>query len=282
MSFSLDSQISPREAFKIYETMSCPREAQCLLKSSSSPHNHLTCSTASANCCTFAKGFSKEFFFIRQYGNCECLFPLKTPVGHSFLLCHKLIHKLIIIFQKSSLPFLALLIISTCAQQQQQQPEFRQNNQEPQFAPPPQVAPISAQFGSFQQTQQQPIQPGVGQGRQNVQFPQSAQPQQQQQQQFNFPQSAQPSQQQSFQQPNNNNNQPQANFNDFAAFNNRQQSQEALPTLPPVFIPPNSPQGPPPQLQSPIRNLFRQPSDNNFSLSNIISRFLNLFNLNNN
>jgi hypothetical protein len=49
-----------------------------------------------------------------------------------------------------------------------------------------------------------------------------------------------------------------------------------------VFIPPNSPQGPAPALQSPIRNLFRQPESNSFSISNIINRFFNLFNLNNN
>jgi len=106
-----------------------------------------------------------------------------------------------------------------------------------------------------------------------------------------FQQQPQFNQQQTFQQPQQN-FQQQQNFNQqrpqqqqppqqtFANFQSSQQ--ETLPTLPPVFIPPNSPQGPPPQLQSPIRNLFREPSSNNsnngFSISGIINRFLSIFN----
>ncbi|XP_021968546.1 uncharacterized protein DDB_G0285291 [Folsomia candida] len=160
---------------------------------------------------------------------------------------------------------IVLIFVALCGvmgqQQQQLQPEFRQ---EPEFQPPPplnnfQQQQPQGQFQFQQRQQQQQNQP-----QQQIPIQRQQQPQQQFQQQR--PQ---------VQQPQQNNN-----FNDFATFNAPQQ--EALPTLPPVFIPPNNPIGPPPNLQSPIRNLFRQPESNNFSFSNIISRFLNLFNLNNN
>lgn len=149
------------------------------------------------------------------------------------------------------------LFVTGMAQPQQGQGQFRQQH-EPQFQPPPPLQQNQPQQQIFNFQQQQ--QPSGGQQRQF------------QQQNFQQEPQAQAQQQPSFQQP-----QPQDNF---ATFNARQQ-QETLPTLPPVFIPPNSPQGPPPQLQSPIRNLFRQP-ESTFSLSNIISRFFNLFNLNSN
>ncbi len=124
----------------------------------------------------------------------------------------------------------------------------------------------------------------------------------QQQQQNSF---QQPSPQQQFQPRQQNsldqnqfqqfNNQPQQNFQQpqqfqqqgqqqqqFQSSNNFQsRQQENLPTLPPVFIPPNQPIGPPPALQSPIRNLFREPEPS-FSLAGIFQRFLRLFNIGNN
>lgn len=126
--------------------------------------------------------------------------------------------------------------------------------------------------------------------------------QQQQQQQNNF-QQAQPNQQFQPRQQNSLdqsqftqfNQQPQQNFQQpqqfqqqgqqqqsFQSSNNFQsRQQENLPTLPPVFIPPNQPIGPPPALQSPIRNLFREPEPS-FSLAGIFQRFLRLFNIGNN
>lgn len=151
-------------------------------------------------------------------------------------------------------------------QQNQQQPaEFRQL-QEPVFTPPL-PHPVNNNPPNFQQFQQRQ--------QQFNQQPQAQPQQQQQQQQFNQ------------QQPQFNNvrPQPQQNFNREVTNFNQGGGAETLPTLPPVFIPPNTPQGPPPQLQSPIRNLFRQPGgggDSGFSFTRIINRFFNLFNLNNN
>ncbi|CAL8100854.1 unnamed protein product [Orchesella dallaii] len=174
----------------------------------------------------------------------------------------------------------------------------RYKEQEPQFQPPPlpiqrqlQVVSEPEQPASFfqqpdkiesrqfqvQQVQQQPQQ----------QFPQPIFQQQQiqhrqlpeQTNQIQFNQQQQPQQPQQQQQTPNFQQFQQQSFQDQNNFQSRQQ--ESLPTLPPVFIPPNQPVGPPPALQSPIRNLFKEPEPS-FSLTGLLQRFLRLFNLGNN
>jgi len=171
----------------------------------------------------------------------------------------------------------------------------RYREQEPQFQPPPlpiqrqlQVVSEPEQPASFfkqpdkieaRQFQVQPQQPQQQFQQPNFQQQQFQHRQQQEQpkaNQIQFNQQQQPQQQQ--QTPNFQQFQQQS-FQDQNNFQTRQQ--ESLPTLPPVFIPPNQPVGPAPALQSPIRNLFREPEPS-FSLTGLLQRFLRLFNLGNN
>jgi len=114
-----------------------------------------------------------------------------------------------------------------------------------------------------------------------------AQQQQQQQQQFQQPpqqnfqqqrpqQNFQQQPQQDFRQPPQqfNPQQPQQNFQE------RQPQQENFPLLPPVFIPPNQPVGPAPSLQSPVRNLFRDPGSDDGPLASLFNRITRFFSFN--
>lgn len=161
--------------------------------------------------------------------------------------------------QKKSLAAATSSVSTTPDKIESRQFNVQQLDTQP-FQQPNSFNNFPAQQNSFQQPQPQ-FQPRQQNSLDQSQFQQFNQ---QPQQNFQQPQQFQ-GQQQSFQSSNN--------------FQSRQQ--ENLPTLPPVFIPPNQPIGPPPALQSPIRNLFREPEPS-FSLAGIFQRFLRLFNIGNN
>jgi len=190
-----------------------------------------------------------------------------------------------------------LLVASVALVTGQQQPKKedliagkRYREQEPQFSPPP--LPVQRRQQVFSNAEHPPSffqQADKVEARQIQDVPQpqfQQQPNFQQQQQFQQRQQVQPvpNEFQFNQQPQQ--QQQQQNFQQQQPFpdqsNNFQaRQQETLPTLPPVFIPPNQPVGPAPALQSPIRNLFREPEPS-FSLSGLLQRFLRLFNFGNN